>query len=89
MKNTAVAKIILKYPSEMGEMKRGDIFFTAMTLVPKKKLAATNAAAVLKKSGFSELVFENFSTRHYFLCLFIESYLLTCSCSSIGHDGCN
>jgi hypothetical protein len=70
-------------------MYNGAIFFTAMTLVPKKKLAATSAAAVLKKSGLSELVFEDFSTSHYFLCFFIEGYLLTCSCSSIGHDGCN
>lgn len=88
-KNTTVAKTILRYPKEMGEMKRGAIFFTAMTLVPKKKLAATKAAAVLIESFLYGLIFEDFSTSHYFLCFFIECYFLTCSCCCIGHDGCN
>ena len=41
---------ILAKESPNGSMRRGEIFFTAMMFVPKKKLAATSAAAVFQLS---------------------------------------
>lgn len=43
---------ILAKESPNGSMRRGEIFLTAMIFVPKKKLAATSAAAVFQLSMF-------------------------------------
>jgi hypothetical protein len=43
---------ILAKESPNGSMRRGEIFLTAMMFVPKKKLAATSAAAVFQLSMF-------------------------------------